>query len=240
MTTRERIEARIERREEWAATRQSRAASVFHESERYRGDYAFNTQPGHIPERARLIKREERAFEDVKMAEHHESKAAGLERQLDRSVFSDDTDAIERLEARIAQHEKARDQKKRINALYRKGDAAGLAAMGLSLDTLRAKCAAAGPYWGDKPFLAYELTNLGARIRSDKERIEEIKRRVSRVEKATAAGGVAVEGTGEYVRVTFAEKPERETLDALRGAGFQWGGGSWCGYRSKLPECVTA
>ncbi|MEK7767312.1 MAG: hypothetical protein AAB368_13865, partial [bacterium] len=192
-------------------------------------------------ERARLIKREERAFEDVKMAEHHESKAAGLERQLDRSVFSDDTDAIERLEARIAQHEKARDQKKRINALYRKGDASGLAAMGLSLDTLRAKCAAAGPYWGDKPFLAYELTNLGARIRSDKERIEEIKRRQVRTEAAEASGGVSIEGAegSEYVRVTFAEKPERDVLDALRGAGFWWGGGSWSGKRAALPAEVS-
>src|SRR3990167_4134387 len=107
MNTRERLEAKVERREEWAAGRREKAAVVAHEAERYRGDYAFNTQPGHIPERARLIKREERAYEDSKMADHHDSKAAGLARQLDRSVFSDDADAIARLEARIAENEKS-------------------------------------------------------------------------------------------------------------------------------------
>ena len=40
------------------------------------------------------------------------------------------------------------------------------------------------------------------------------------------------------MRVTFAEKPDREILDALRAAGFGWGGGSWCGKRENLPAEV--
>ena len=39
--------------------------------------------------------------------------------------------------------------------------------------------------------------------------------------------------------MTFAEKPERTILDALRAAGFRWGGGAWIGERAKLPEGVA-
>ena len=57
------------------------------------------------------------------------------------------------------------------------------------------------------------------------------------------AGGIVIEeigSLGDYARVTFAEKPEREILDALRAAGFSWGGGSWTGSKAKLPESVKA
>ena len=38
--------------------------------------------------------------------------------------------------------------------------------------------------------------------------------------------------------MTFAEKPERSTLDALKAAGFYWGQGSWTGKLESLPEEV--
>src|SRR5690606_1472040 len=48
---------------------------------------------------------------------------------------------------------------------------------------------------------------------------------------------LAIEG-GDWVRVTFAEKPERSVLSALKAAGFRWRGGSWIGERAKLPAEV--
>jgi len=237
MTRRERLERKIERREEWAAGRRDKAATLRAYGGSLRQDWAFITQPGPIPERARMNRKDEQAAEHAKMAEHHDAKAAGLEAQLERSVFSDDPDAIEQLEARIAEHEAKRDRMRRVNALYKKGDVAGLAALGLDLERLRVKLAAAGPYWGDKPHVAYELTNLGARIRADRERIAAIRARTQRATAAEAAGGVLIEG-GEYVRVTFAAPPERAILEALKAAGFQWGGGSWVGPRARLPEAV--
>ena len=239
MTRRERLEAKIEKRQEWAAGRRSKAGQIHTFTDQFRGDHAFNTQPGHIPLRARVIRMEDKAHEHVEMANHHDAKAAGLEAQLDRTVFSDDPNAIEAIEARIAENEAKRDRMKLVNRLFKKGDAAGLAAIGLNLDTIKAKLAAAGPYWGGAPHLPYEMTNLGARIRADKERIEEIRRRQERTEKADASGGVLIEGD-DYARVTFAEKPDREILDALRGAGFRWGAGCWVGPRASLPACVAA
>ena len=60
----------------------------------------------------------------------------------------------------------------------------------------------------------------------------------ARNERAAAAGGVVIEG-GEWVQITFAEKPENEVLDALREAGFRWSGGGWIGKRENIPGCVT-
>lgn len=241
MTRRERLEAKIEKREAWAAGRRSKAATLREYGGSLRHDWAFITQPGRIPERARMNRKDEQAFEHAKMAEHHDAKAAGLAHQLDRSVFSDDADAIAQLEARIAEHEAARDRMKLVNKLYKQGDAAGLAALGLDLERLTAKLAAAGAYWGDRPHLPYELTNLGARIRADRERIEQITARNARTEQAEQAGGVLVEVKPEWrgwCRVTFAEKPAREVLDALKAAGFQWGAGHWSGEHANLPGVV--
>ena len=85
MTRRERLEAKAERRRLWADKRRTRAAGPFREAERYRGDVAFNTQPGHIPARARLNRALDRAHEDLAMATHHDRRADGLERQLSTS-----------------------------------------------------------------------------------------------------------------------------------------------------------
>ena len=243
MTRRERLAAKIEKREEWAAGRRSKSAALTRYTDRYRGDVAFNTQPGHIPERARMNRKDEQAAEHQAMAQHHDAKAAGLADQLERSVFSDDHDAIEQLEQRIAGHEAQRDRMKLINKLFKKGDAAGLAAIGLNLDSIKAKLAAAGPYWGGAPHLPYEMTNLGARIRADRERIEQIKARTARSEQAEQAGGVLVEVKPEwrgYCRVTFAEKPERAIIDALKASGFVWGAGHWSGEHAKLPAGIVA
>jgi hypothetical protein len=114
---------------------------------------------------------------------------------------------------------------------------AGLAALGLNYDVLKARVDKAFS-WEKQPYAGYELTNLGARIRADKERIKLVEARTSRQEQAEAKG-VLIEGA-EYVRVTFPEKPERSILDALKAAGFYWSQGSWCGYRAKLPCEVMA
>lgn len=242
MTRRERLERKIAKREEWASGRRQKAAAVHSFTDQFRGDHAFNFQPGHIPLRARVIRMEDRAYEDTTMAAHHDAKAAGLADQLDRSVFSDDADAIEQLAARIAKHEAQRDQMKRVNILYKKGDAPGLAALGIDLERLKQKLAEAGAWFGKQPHMPYELTNLGARIRADRERIETIKARRGRAEQAVAAGGVLLEVKPEwsgYCRVTFAEKPERAILDALKAAGFQWGAGHWSGRRAQLPDGIA-
>jgi len=248
MTRRERKEARIARRLEWAAGRDQKAEQGFDRARRIADGIPLG-QPilvGHHSERRhrrdleRIDSGMRQVVESAKMAEQHRSTAAEIGRQLDRSVFSDDADALEALEARIAEHEATRARMKEVNRLYKKGDAAGLEALGLNLEALRAKLAEAGPYWGKAPHLPYELSNLGGRIAADRKRLELIRAQQGRAAAAEAApGGVVIEGA-EWVRVTFAEKPSRAILDALRAAGFRWGAGSWVGERAKLPAEVQA
>lgn len=110
MTHRERLERKAERRREWAEKRTKKAEAVFAHNEPYTSDHAFNTQPGHIPARARIIAQEDRAYESLAVAKHHESTAAGIQDHLDRSIFSDDHNALEALQERITANEAKRDR----------------------------------------------------------------------------------------------------------------------------------
>lgn len=249
MTRRERLERKLEKREQWAEGRRADASSRFEAAHHATADIPFG-QPiliGHHSEarhRAALKRSDSnmrKGCESIDMAEHHEQKAIGLESQLDSSIFSDDTDAIGELEKRIAEREAKRDRMKRINAAHKrflkKPESLDKA------DLTEEEKAAVRRYvpeysWTPHPFPPYSFQNLGANIRRDKQRIEEIKRRQQRSSMAEAAGGVVIEGTGEWCRVTFSEKPEREIINALKAAGFYWGGGSWTGKRESLPESV--
>ena len=267
-TRRERLERKLERREEWAAKAAGRSSAAWEQAHKL-GEMIPFGQPilvGHHSEKRhrkhidKIDRAGQRGLEEYRKAEHHSSKADGLAHQLDRSVFSDDDDAIEQLEARIAEREEERDRMKAANAAWKKAGKpapnAGAEAWRPVADkvgadfTLRAVQSLVHqgrsdggtwvPFSWAKPF---DLTNIGARIRTDRERIEEIQRRQARTARAEAAGGVAVErcgDAGEWCTVTFAEKPERAVLDALRAAGFRWGAGRWGGRSAALPAEVQA
>jgi len=184
MTRRERIERRIGRRREWADGRRRKAAGLLRQNEPFRGDWAFNTQPGHIPERARAIRRSDRAFEHESMAQHHLGRAAGLEAQLERSVFSDDTDAEARLLARIEEREAEADRLKRYNATCRAAAKRGEAHGDLDLlseeqrrELVVLARVASYQLRPGGAFPAYASSNLRANIRRDRERLEDIRAR---------------------------------------------------------------
>ena len=246
MTRRERLERKLELRREWAIKAEAKSQAAFNTAHRI-GDAIPMGQPilvGHHSERhhrrdiARIDSNMARGVERSKMAEHHTACAGGIAVALGSSIFSDDSDAVKALEQRIAEREAERERMKTVNKLYRKGDAEGLAALGFDLEVLRAKLKTAYS-WCQQPYPAYELSNLGGRITADRKRLDVVKRQQTRSTAAEQSpNGVIIEGTGEYIRVTFAEKPEREILNALRAANFGWGGGSWTGRRDALPQAV--
>lgn len=245
MIRRERLERRLERRGEWAAKAHSRSAQA-HESVRRIADAIPLGQPilvGHHSEKRarrdaeRIRSGMGRAVAEAKLAQHHERKEAGLERQLESSIFDDDPDAIERLNEKISELETSCERLTRANKLWRKGGREAVAAeFGDNLVNAAAGVMGQGYSWIKSPF---NLTSDRAEIRRCKQRISLIEARRQRSERATGAGGVTVEGD-RWVVVTFAEKPERNVLAALRTAGFRWGQGSWQGPRDKLPTEVTS
>ena len=172
MTYRERRETKAARLREWAQRRQENAAAVFKQGEHFRGDNAFNTQPGHIPERARLIAREDRAFESLRKAESMESRAGNIESAADRAIYSDDLDAIESLTARIASLEAERDRIKAYNVSCRKGQMDESLLDDNQRDDLHS-CRRVAGYsigkHGEMP--GYALTNLSGNIAKQRERL---------------------------------------------------------------------
>ncbi len=179
-TRRERLESRAEKRAQWAASRAQKAQQASQRAHDLSQRFEMG-QPilvGHHSEKSarrdqqRMWDATERAGEHRNMAEDHAGAAAGIERQLDRSVFSDDPDAIERLEERVAEMEATREAMKAANAEFRK-------VHGSELKTLT-------PYLRSQamPFQSYQLSNLGGEIRRNRQRIESI-----RVQQAQEAEG---------------------------------------------------
>lgn len=175
VTYRERREARAERLNGWAETREQRAAAVLKAGEPFTNDLAFNTQPGHIPFRARLIAREDRAHESQNKAARMRSRANGIEGQLANSIYEDDPDAIEQLRARIATLEAERDAAKAINAAFRGLHKAELKAM----DSAYARDQA-------MPYPGYHFQNLSGNLSRQRARL-------ARLERASAASVAAEE-----------------------------------------------
>lgn len=237
-TTRERKEAKAGKLRAWATKREANAQAALADPRRH--DHAFNTQPGHIPERARVIAREDRAFESLEKAENMTARADGIERQLKGTIYSDDPDALDAIAAKIAKLEGKQAMMKAINAAFRKGDEAALEALGVSLNELRAKMTATP--WERSPFPPYALTGASSEIRRLKERANTIGYHAERTIEAEEAGGVIVKDGGaagaglRYVVIRHAGKPAREILTELKAAGFWWGAGQWTGYTGHVPE----
>ncbi len=250
MTRRERLERKAERRRLWAAKAAARGESRFNAA-RQVADQIPLGQPilvGHHSERharadqKRIHGNMAKGVEEADRAQSHESKAEGLERQLDRSIYSDDTDAVEALQARIEERKAEVERIKYINKEIRKCGLGWEARLAPPLtDKEKKELIGLAKVWAGvyKPgYPPYHLTNLNGRIRADKERLAAIQARTARAERAEASGGVCIEGD-EWVRVTLADKPAREVLDALKAAGFCWSRGSWLGKREAIPAMVT-
>lgn len=250
MTRRERLEHRIEKRRKWADGRRAKAASLRAATpENMRNDWAFITQPGHIPERARMIARDDRAHGHSNMATYHDGKAAGLESQLERSIFSDDPDAIESLEAKASALDASAARCNAINAAWRKakrglpdeeapsaGWSCGLLPPAVETEETKNAMQYGCTRRKGPMDAAYDRANA----RRCRERIEQIKADQAMRNRVEAApNGITIEGS-DYVSITFAEKPDRQVLTELKTAGFRWGRGSWCGKRERIPCSILA
>ena len=69
---------RAEKYDKWAEKRINTASAVLKHNEVFTGDIAFNTQPGHIPFRARVIKQNDKAIESLNIAHSFQGKANSL------------------------------------------------------------------------------------------------------------------------------------------------------------------
>ena len=242
MTTRERLERKSERLNGWAGKRMEKASAALNSHPEMRHDWAFLTQPGRIPQRARMNRADDRAMESMNVAEGMTARAEGIDRMLERNIFSDDENAIEAIEAKIKVLEDERERMKEENASYKKGPAAYAVYKGVSEEVAIRLVEQINHYpnnWEKKPFATYQLTNLGANIRRLKQRVEEITRQKAKTAEAEANGGVTIRNNEYgYTYITFADKPDYSVIQALKANGFRWQCGTWCGETEKVPAGI--
>lgn len=141
-------------------------------------------------------------------------------------ISSDDPQAVEKLEAKLATLEKRQEMMKAANAAIRmkdpaKGDAK-LAELGYTPEDI-AKLRAPD-FCGRIGYPAYELQNNNANIRRIRGRIAELKKRTeSTPEGWEFDGGRVVVNTAENrLQIIFDGKPNADVRTELKGEGFRW------------------
>lgn len=171
-TYRERRERRAEDLRRQAATRDARSDAARAKGDAISGMIPFG-QPilvGHHSEgrHRRDLARIDRAFgetvENARDAEERRRKADEIERQAERAIYDDDPDAVERLEAKLADLERERNERKAANTAYRAAHRDELRGM-----TAYERSQAV-------PFPSYSLTNLSGNITRTRQRLERLRR----------------------------------------------------------------
>ena len=229
-------EARKKRLENAADKFEAKAGAVLNVGrEHYSRDWAFVTQPGHIPARAQWIKKQERAFEDIKAAQDLRARAASVGTG---GISSDDPAAVVKLREELAKLEALQARMIAANKIVRKFKADihnGRLALGQAGFTAgRAQKLFEPDFCGRIGFPNYETTNNGANIRRIKERIEIVGKVIERAdqddkEHDCGAYHVIEAFTDNRVRVLFPGKPCAAVRSVLKSNGFHWSpdAGAW-------------
>lgn len=186
MTRRERKERKAARLRRWASAQQDKAQANYSEAHQLAEHIPFG-QPilvGHHSEKRmrrdidRINNKMQRTIECTKKAERMHEKADNIDIQIERSIFDDDPDAIQRLEERLQELLLERESIKAYNKSCRAGKP------DLSLLTeheqhelatiTRVMPEALGPKC---QMPAFKLANLNGRITATKHRLERLKRK---------------------------------------------------------------
>lgn len=185
MNRRERLSRRAERLRDWSQTRRTKAAASFAERDRI-ADGIPPGQPilvGHHSERrhrrdlARMDQRMRSGIEHEEKATSMESRAANLDAQLERAIFSDDPDAVPKLTEKIADLEAARERIKAVNKLIRtQGWEAAVPQLTDDERTELQTLMQVAPYQKaeQRGFPSYVLSNLSGVINRHKKRLREL------------------------------------------------------------------
>lgn len=188
-TTRERKAARVERLRGWADGREAKAEAAFAGADRI-ADMIPMGQPilvGHHSEgrHRRDLDRIDRGMragiDHGRKAERMAEKATNIERAAAAAIYSDDPDAVEQLEAKLAGLEAERARWKAYNAACRK--AKGCTAEALALLDARQRadiastartCSSFMGRYGQAP--SYHVSNLSGNISRLRARLANLKR----------------------------------------------------------------
>lgn len=232
----ERKEARIDRMEERAAHAQAESTAASHAAHEIMRLIPPG-QPilvGHHSERHhrrdldKIDRNMRKSIEAGEKAAYYASRAANA--ASNHAISSDDPDAVEKLEAKLAKLQAQQERDKAMNAWYRKRKTMnGFPDMD---DERAAKIDAAlaeqdaSPYSSGKhsPVPAYVLSNRNGEIKRIKDRLAQL-RKVDEMEHTEIEfdGGMIITNEDvNRVQILFDEKPDDTTRSKLKSNGFRW------------------
>jgi hypothetical protein len=192
-----------------------------------------HSEKGHRADLKRIDNDFAKAREADEKAEYYARRAKAAE--SNRSIFSDDPNATEKLAEKIARLEERQRIMTEANRLVRKQDKEGLADLGFSEKAIEALFTP--DFCGRLGFASYALQNNGANIRRLKQRVEQLeKAETDTTTETELADGVRLVDNVEENRTQlfFPGKPSEEIRAKLKSCGFRWSPreGAWQRHRS--------
>lgn len=184
---------------------------------------------GHHSERGhrKLLERSDRKMEQSiaasEKAAYYEHKAEAAERNT--AIFSDDPEALTKLNKKLESLQVAQTRMKQINAYYRKhGTCQGFHGLSDEQAEKLDDRVRNGYSWEKAPYPAYALSNNNQEIRRLKERIKQLTqaREVGYQGWEFEGGKVVANAENNRLQIFFDEIPSPELRQELKSRGFRW------------------
>ena len=166
----------------------------------------------------------------------------------DRTIYSNDANALQRLKARLAQLESNQEQWKRVNAYWRKHGT--MIGYGLSEEAETRINEEMKTNGLSQPIPGWRLTNNNAEIHRVRDRIAELERLKEQADAPADEAerrypeieGVTVRENSEAMRIElyFDEKPTDEARMLLKGTAFKWAPSKGAWQRQLTSNAVRA
>ena len=155
----------------------------------------------HRRELERMQNRARKVFELRDKAEHYENKADNIVNP--KAISSDDPEAIQKLNAEIAELEKQRHELKNNYVINKKAE------------------------WfeeGSEHYRKLELESVTRKIRDKKKRIEQLRalNKIPSEDKTVNGITLSIDKTDNRVKLFFPSIPSEETRSKLKSSGFHW------------------
>lgn len=232
----ERKEARIDRFEQRAATAKAESTAAFKAADAIM-QHIPPGQPilvGHHSERHhrrdldKVDRNMRKSVEADSKAAYYASRAATA--ASNTAISSDDPDAVEKLEAKLAALQSQQERDKAMNAYYRKHktmkgfpdmDDERAAKIDAALAEQDASAYSSGKH---SPVPSWQLSNRSAEINRLKSRIKslQIVDQMEHVEIDFDGGQIITNEEVNRVQILFDEKPDDATRSKLKSYGFRW------------------
>lgn len=173
--------------------------------------------------RANIHNKFRKGFELAKKAEEYKSRAASME--ANDAIYSEDPQAVNKLESKLETLLKEQAEMKRINAALRKG--ADFDTLEMSAEH-RAELLSVDRHQNyyqprKKGFPPYMLTSINAKIKTAKQRAEQVEKQQATPDKDEEHDGIKIEwrASENRIRVIYPARVDPETYKKLRAHGFR-------------------